>query len=69
MVEDEGTGFPDYALQRASERFFSTERPRTKKKSSGLGLSFVKQVMSLHGGHFIVRNRIPRGALIELIFR
>lgn len=69
MVEDEGTGFPDYALQRASERFFSTERPRTKKKSSGLGLSFVKQVMSLHGGEFLVRNRIPRGALIELVFR
>lgn len=69
LVEDEGTGFPDYALSRASERFFSTERPRTGKKSSGLGLSFVHQVMSVHGGELSLRNRTPRGASIELLFR
>jgi two-component system, OmpR family, sensor histidine kinase CreC len=68
IVQDDGAGFQDYALSRASERFFSTERPRTGKKSSGLGLSFVRQVMNMHGGELLLKNREPRGARIELVF-
>lgn len=49
-VKDAGSGIPDYALSKVTDRFFSLERPRTGKKSSGLGLSFVKEVMTLHQG-------------------
>ncbi len=49
-VADQGAGIPEFAKARVTERFFSMERPRTGKKSSGLGLSFVKEVMRLHGG-------------------
>ncbi len=68
IVQDEGIGFPDFALERATERFFSMERPRTGKKSSGLGLSFVEQCMALHGGSIKFRNAKPKGAIVELTF-
>ncbi len=49
-IEDTGPGIPDYARERVFERFYSLPRPDTGKKSSGLGLCFVKEVTQLHGG-------------------
>jgi two-component system sensor histidine kinase CreC len=49
-IEDEGPGVPDYARERVFERFYSLPRPDTGKKSSGLGLCFVKEAATLHGG-------------------
>lgn len=49
-VRDQGPGVPDYALPRVFERFYSLPRPATGRKSSGLGLAFVREVARLHGG-------------------
>jgi len=49
-IEDEGPGVPDYARERVFERFYSLPRPDTGKKSTGLGLCFVKEAAMLHGG-------------------
>jgi two-component system sensor histidine kinase CreC len=49
-IEDEGPGVPDYARERVFERFYSLPRPDTGKKSTGLGLCFVKEAATLHGG-------------------
>src|SRR5688572_21147443 len=49
-VEDEGTGIPDYASSRIFERFYSLQHPATGRKSSGLGLCFVREAAELHGG-------------------
>jgi two-component system sensor histidine kinase CreC len=56
-VLDSGSGIPDYAVTRVFERFYSLNRPGTGKKSSGLGLSLVKEVAELHRGTLSVRNR------------
>ena len=56
-VEDEGPGIPDYALPRLFERFYSLARPGTGRKSSGLGLCFVREAAALHGGGIRVENR------------
>lgn len=56
-VEDEGHGIPDYALPRLFERFYSLQRPGTGRKSSGLGLCFVREAAALHGGTIRVENR------------
>ncbi|MES2962923.1 MAG: two-component system sensor histidine kinase CreC [Bdellovibrionota bacterium] len=56
-VSDRGVGIPEYALARVKERFFSLERPTSGKKSSGLGLSFVAEVMRAHGGRFDIGAR------------
>ncbi|GAB6142024.1 two-component system sensor histidine kinase CreC [Methylosoma difficile] len=49
-VRDYGPGIPDYAQARVFERFYSLPRPGAQNRSSGLGLSFVKEVMELHRG-------------------
>lgn len=69
IVADEGVGFPDFALDRATERFFSMERPRTGKKSSGLGLSFVQHCMALHAGTVTLQNGSTKGAVAVLTFK
>jgi len=53
---DTGTGIPDYAKERLFERFYSLPRPDTRRKSSGLGLPFVKEVAELHGGNIAIAN-------------
>lgn len=61
-VLDEGQGIPEFAQGRLFERFFSLQRPGSHKRSTGLGLSFVKEVMDLHHGEVMLRNRADGGA-------
>jgi two-component system sensor histidine kinase CreC len=65
-VEDTGPGVPDYALPKIFDRFYSLPRPDTGRKSSGLGLSIVREVARLHGGTATLENRAGGGARAEL---
>jgi len=65
-VDDSGPGIPDFALPRLFERFYSLPRPDTGRKSTGLGLSIVREVALLHGGEVRVTNRLEGGARAEL---
>ncbi len=67
-VEDSGPGIPDYALSKVTERFYSLVRPKSGEKSSGVGLSFVKEIMALHGGTLKLGNREVGGVRAELDF-
>jgi two-component system sensor histidine kinase CreC len=62
-VRDEGPGVPDYAREKVFEKFFSLARPGTGRKSTGLGLSFVRQIASLHHGGVTLDNEGGRGAV------
>ncbi|MGL5812775.1 MAG: beta-lactam sensor histidine kinase BlrB [Aeromonas sp.] len=64
-VRDHGPGIPDYALSRIFERFYSLPRP-DKGKSSGLGLSFAREVARQHGGRLTLGNLPEGGVLAEL---
>ena len=59
IIEDEGPGFPDNAIDKVFNRFY-TERPETEEfgKHSGLGLSISKQIIEAHNGEILVENRI-----------
>lgn len=57
VITDQGPGIPDFAADKIFNRFFSTQRPDTHKKSTGLGLNFVREIALLHGGTVAVRNR------------
>lgn len=56
-IQDSGPGIPDYARTRVFERFYSLPRPDSGKKSTGLGLCFVKEVAHLHNGSIELTNR------------
>ena len=66
-VLDDGPGVPEYALDKVFERFYSLRRPATGKTSSGLGLAFVKEVATLHGGRAALENRPEGGAKATLV--
>lgn len=67
-VRDHGPGVPDYALPRVFERFYSLPRPDGSGKSTGLGLSFVHEVMQLHGGQVTLQAADGGGTLACLLF-
>lgn len=61
-VEDRGPGVPAYALEKVFDRFYSLPRPDSGRKSSGLGLSIVREIARLHGGEATLGNRPGGGA-------
>ncbi len=60
-VRDHGPGIPDYAIDRVFERFYSLKHEVTGRKSSGLGLCFVKEAADLHNGSITLENESPKG--------
>ncbi|BAM92845.1 two-component sensor protein ChvG [Bradyrhizobium oligotrophicum S58] len=57
MVDDDGPGIREDALQRIFERFY-TDRPHQGfGQNSGLGLSISKQIIDAHGGRIWAENR------------
>jgi two-component system sensor histidine kinase CreC len=65
-VRDRGPGIPDFAGAKVFEKFFSLARPHSKRKSTGLGLAFVKEIAELHRGRVSLRNADGGGALATL---
>jgi two-component system sensor histidine kinase CreC len=66
MVEDQGAGIPDYARDKIFDKFFSLQRPDSGKKSTGLGLNFVKEVAVLHKGDITLENQPEKGVRATL---
>lgn len=61
-VRDHGPGVPDYAMDRVFEKFYSLRRPDSGRKSTGLGLAFVREIAHLHGGEAHLVNH-PEGGV------
>lgn len=56
-IIDEGPGIPDYVGDRIFERFYSLPRPDSGRKSTGIGLTFAREVAQLHGGSLELENQ------------
>lgn len=65
-VRDHGPGVPDYAHDKVFEKFYSLARPHSRKKSTGLGLAFVREVADLHRGRASLTNAADGGAIARL---
>ena len=57
----------DFSLGRVFERFYSLPRPDGQRKSTGLGLSFVREIARLHRGRVSLYNRAEGGVEVEMI--
>ena len=67
QVINDGEPIPDYALAQVFDRYFSLPRPRSQRKSTGIGLTLVREVMALHQGQVEIHN-LPRGVSVSLLF-
>ena len=66
IIRDYGAGIPDYALDKIFDRFYSLARPDAPK-STGLGLSFAREIMHKHGGEVEIANHPQAGVLVRLV--
>jgi signal transduction histidine kinase len=64
IVEDRGYGVPVESIDRIWEKFYRVARDGREKdeESTGLGLSFVKEVVEQHGGSVAVESEVGRGS-------
>ncbi len=60
-IEDYGAGIPEAILKHIFIPFFGT-----KDKSSGLGLSVVKQIVEEHGGTIEIKSTEGKGTTVEI---
>ncbi len=63
-VEDRGYGIPSEVVDRVWEKFYRVVREGEDKdeESTGLGLSFVREVVEQHGGAVEVKSELGRGS-------
>jgi two-component system sensor histidine kinase ChvG len=58
IVEDDGPGIPQHALERVFERFYTDRPDQGFGQNSGLGLSISRQIVEAHGGRIRAENRL-----------
>lgn len=63
-VEDRGYGIPPESVDRVWEKFYRVARDGQEKdeESTGLGLSFVREVVEQHGGTVTLETEVGRGS-------
>jgi signal transduction histidine kinase len=63
-VEDRGYGVPPEAVDRVWEKFYRVvhEGQEKDEESTGLGLSFVREVVEQHGGRVDLESEVGRGS-------
>jgi signal transduction histidine kinase len=68
-VTDQGEGIPEGDLERIFERFYRTDRSRTRAEGgTGLGLAIARQLVVLQGGEIHAANRPQGGAEFTVAF-
>jgi two-component system, OmpR family, sensor kinase len=67
-VADAGPGVPAEDTERIFERFYRTDRSRTRSLGGvGLGLSIVRSVVEAHGGSISYRARPGGGSVFRVV--
>ncbi len=67
QVRDEGIGIPAEALPHVGERFYRTDRARSRAEGgSGLGLAIGRALVEAHGGSLSVESEEGQGTVVSV---
>jgi two-component system phosphate regulon sensor histidine kinase PhoR len=67
-VSDTGLGISETDLPRVFERFYRTDKARSRELGgTGLGLSIVKHIAQMHGGRVEAQSELGRGTTIRVL--
>lgn len=64
-LKDNGQGWSDEESKKVFEKFYQSQQT-SNRKGFGLGLSYVKRVIELHGGHISVNSSRQYGTQFEI---
>ncbi|MBI4844552.1 MAG: hypothetical protein HY809_09555 [Nitrospirae bacterium] len=68
-IADDGTGIHREHLSNVFERFYRADKSRSRQTEGyGLGLSIVKQIVMLHGGHISMSSDHGKGTNVMVSF-
>lgn len=69
-VNDNGIGIPPESLPRIFERFYRTDRSRSREKGgTGLGLAIVKHIIEAHRQNISVRSTPDKGTTFSFTLK
>ncbi len=68
QVHDHGYGIPEDALPNIFDKFYRVSENENVRDvvGSGLGLSLVKQIVDMHGGHVEVESKVGHGSVFSV---
>ena len=68
-VEDTGSGIPKALRERVFEPFFRVDKSRSRELGGvGLGLAFVREIVSVHDGSICINSGKTGGTIFEVTF-
>jgi two-component system sensor histidine kinase VicK len=66
QVSDQGIGISTEALPRIGQRFYRTDKARSRSEGgSGLGLAIAQALVSAHGGQLWLESQEGRGTTVS----
>jgi len=67
QIADEGYGIPPEDVSKVFDKFYRRGNKETREQPGfGLGLAFVKEVATRHGGDIVVESEVGRGSIFTL---
>ena len=68
-IEDTGSGIPKELRERVFEPFFRVDKSRSRELGGvGLGLAFVREIVSVHDGSICIKSGKTGGTIFEVTF-
>lgn len=65
-VKDSGIGIPEDELESIFDPYYRGKNT-THGEGKGIGLSFVKKVIDLHGGRILVQSELNKGSIFSIL--
>lgn len=67
LIKDTGIGIPEEDLDNIFERFYRTDKSRTRETGgAGIGLALVNQIINLHQGEIKVESELNKGSVFTV---